>query len=204
MQQTKTQESFTLPKLPYEENALEPVISARTLSFHHGKHHATYVTNLNKLIEGTDYAGRSLEEVVRKAAKDPKGTGIFNNGAQTWNHNFYWESMKAKGGGEPSGKLKSAIERDFGSFKDFRDAFAKAAVGQFGSGWAWVVADGGKLKITSTSNADTPIAHGQKPLITIDVWEHAYYLDYQNRRADYVAAWLDKLANWSFAEKNLG
>lgn len=196
--------SFTQPKLPYDENALDPVISARTLSFHYGKHHAAYVNNLNNLTKDTDYANLSLEDVIKRAAKDPKATGIFNNAAQVWNHTFYWESMAAKGGGEPSGKLKGAIEKSFGDFKSFREGFAKAAAGQFGSGWAWVVAGAdGKLKITATANADCPLAHGEKALITIDVWEHAYYLDYQNRRPDFVQAFLDHLVNWDFVNANL-
>ena len=196
---------FELPKLPYEDTALAPVISAHTLSFHYGKHHATYVKTLNELVKGTDYEGEALEAVMRRAAKDAKATKIFNNAAQTWNHTFYWRSMAAKGGGEPAGKLKAAIERDLGGAKACRDALAQAAVGQFGSGWAWLVADAkGKLKVTATANADTPLVHGETPLLTIDVWEHAYYLDYQNRRADYVAAWLDKLVNWRFAEERLG
>jgi Fe-Mn family superoxide dismutase len=196
---------FTQSKLPYDEGALAPAVSAQTLSFHYGKHHATYVKTLNELTSGTDWAELSLEEVVKRAAKDAEAKKIFNNAGQAWNHDFYWQSMKPNGGGEPGGKLKSAIEREFGSFKDFREKFSQAAIAQFGSGWAWLVADaGGKLKIVPTSNADTPIAHGEKPLLTIDVWEHAYYLDYQNKRPDHVNAWLDKLANWSFAEKNLG
>lgn len=209
MAQTHTEVKFKagieLPKLPYEENALEPIISARTISFHYGKHHAGYVNTLKKLIEGTSYAERPLEEIITSSAKDSKATSIFNNAGQVWNHTFYWNSMRPRGGGEPSSKLKSAIESSFGSFEDFREQFSKVAIGQFGSGWAWVIADkGGKLKIISTSNADTPVAHGQLPLLTIDVWEHAYYLDYQNQRAAYVEAWLDKLVNWDFAEWNYG
>ncbi len=196
---------FTLPKLPYPENALEPVISARTLSFHYGKHHAAYVKTLNELTEGTGWADMPLEEVVKRAAKDPGAKKIFNNAGQAWNHDFYWQSMKPRGGGEPGGKLKAAIERDFGGLKEFREKFKKAATEEFGSGWAWLVAGGGgKLNILVTADADTPIADGEKPLIALDLWEHAYYLDYQNKRPDYIAAWLDKLANWSFAEKNLG
>jgi Fe-Mn family superoxide dismutase len=205
MLETKNKPNFILPKLPYAENALEPVISGRTLSFHHGKHHAAYVNNLNNLTEGTEYAGRPLEEVIQRAVKDAKATGIFNNAAQVWNHTFYWDSMKPQGGGEPAGKLKAAIDASFGSFKDFREAFAKAAAGRFGSGWAWLAADAkGKLEIVTTSNAETPLTTDKKPLLTIDVWEHAYYLDYQNKRPDYISAWLDKLANWDFAAKNLG
>ncbi|SKA17187.1 superoxide dismutase, Fe-Mn family [Enhydrobacter aerosaccus] len=196
--------AFSLPKLPYADNALEPVVSAKTISFHYGKHHAAYVNNLNGLVPGSAYEGLSLEEIVKKSAKNDKDKAIFNNAGQIWNHNFYWESMSPKGG-EPTGKLKDAIQSSFGGVKEFKEAFQKAAVGQFGSGWAWLVkgADG-KLKITTTSNADTPIAHGETPLLTVDVWEHAYYLDYQNRRPDHVKDLLDKVVNWAFAEKNLG
>jgi superoxide dismutase, Fe-Mn family len=184
---------------------LEPVISARTLSFHHGKHHAGYVAKLNELVDGTPYAGRPLDEVVMRTAKDPTAKLIFNNAAQAWNHDFYWRSMQPKGGGIPGGALGGAIERDFNGLAEFRAAFAKAATGEFGSGWAWLVAGkDGKLKIAATDDADTPIVRGEKPLLTIDVWEHAYYLDYQNRRPDYIAAWLDKLVNWEFAEKKFG
>jgi superoxide dismutase, Fe-Mn family len=195
----------SLPPLPYGENALEPVISARTVSFHYGKHHAGYVKTLNELVAGTPLAGRSLEELVQVTAKDPKTASVFHNAAQVWNHNFYWLSMAAKGGGEPAGKLKHAIEGAFGGFKDFRAEFTKAAIGEFGSGWVWLVADKeGELQIAVTADADTPLVDGKKPLITLDVWEHAYYLDFQNRRADYIAAWLDKLVDWRFAEKNFG
>jgi Fe-Mn family superoxide dismutase len=205
MLQMKAKVSITLPELPYVESALEPVISARTISVHYGKHHAGYVDKLNDLIAGTPFDGRPLAEIVVRAAEDPKSTAIFHNAAQTWNHTFYWHSMRANGGGAPAGKLKSAIERDFGEVAKFREAFSKAAAGEFGSGWTWLVADkDGKLKIVATDNADTPLAYGETPLLTIDLWEHSYYLDYQNRRADYVAAWLDKLVDWSFAERNLG
>src|ERR1019366_825802 len=205
MIENKAKPSFTLPKLPYEENALEPVISARTLSFHYGKHHAGYVAKLNELVEGTPYKGRPLDEVVTRTAKDPATKLIFNNAAQAWNHDFYWRSMRPKGGGIPGGALGSAIERDFGGLAEFRTAFSKAAAGEFGSGWAWLVAGKDrKLKIAATDDADTPIVRGEKPLLTIDVWEHAYFLDYQNRRPDYIAAWLDKLANWEFAGKIFG
>jgi superoxide dismutase, Fe-Mn family len=198
MLESKAKASVTLPKLPYEENALEPVISARTVSFHYGKHHAGYVAKLNELIEGSPYAGRPLDDVVTRAAKDPAAKAIFNNAAQAWNHDFYWRSMRPGGG-----TLRDAIERDIGGLAEFRTAFAKAAAGEFGSGWAWLVADKDrKLKIATTDDADTPIVRGDTPLLTIDVWEHAYYLDYQNRRPDYIAAWLDKLINWEFAEKN--
>jgi len=204
MFQMKAKVGITLPELPYIESALEPVISARTISIHYGKHHAGYVDKLNDLVAGTPFDGRPLAEIVVRAAKDPKSTAIFHNAAQAWNHTFYWHSMRAEGGGEPAGKLKSAIERDFGDFARFHEAFSEAAAGQFGSGWIWLVAGkDGKLKIAATDNADTPLVYGETPLLTIDLWEHAYYLDYQNRRADYVAAWLDKLVDWSFAEKNL-
>ena len=205
MLESKAKTSFTLPMLPYEENALEPVISARTVSFHYGKHHAGYVTKLNELVEGSPYAGQPLDKVVTRAAKDPAAKAIFNNAAQAWNHDFYWRSMRPQGGGTPGGALRDAIERDIGGLAEFRTAFAKAAAGEFGSGWAWlVVGKDGKLKIATTDDADTPIVRGETPLLTIDVWEHAYYLDYQNRRPDYIAAWLDKLINWEFAEKNFG
>ena len=205
METSKDTHVIALPKLPYGEDALDPVISARTISFHYGKHHAGYVTNLNKLIEGTAFAGRSLEEIVTQSAGDPKAVPIFRNSAQTWNHNFYWLSMAAKGGGEPAGDLKRSIDASFGNYADFRDAFTKASVGAFGSAWVWLVLNReGKLEITATSNADTPLTDGKKALITLDVWEHAYYLDFQNRRADYIAAWFDKLVDWRFAEKNLG
>jgi superoxide dismutase, Fe-Mn family len=203
MLESKTNPSFMLPKLPYAENALEPVISARTLSFHYGKHHAAYVTKLNELVEGTPFVGRPLDEVVKRSAGDKAAKLIFNNAAQAWNHDFYWRSMKPKGGGTPEGALGQAIVRDFGGLAEFRAAFAKAAAGEFGSGWAWLVAgNDGKLKIAATDDADTPIVRGERPLLVIDVWEHAYYLDYQNRRPDYIAAWLDKLINWEFANKN--
>jgi Fe-Mn family superoxide dismutase len=205
MLESKAKPSFVLPELPYEENALEPVISARTLSFHHGKHHAGYVTKLNQVVEGSIYAGRPLDEVVKKSAEDPAAKMVFNNAAQAWNHDFYWRSMRPRGGGTPGGALRDAIGRDFGGVSGFRTAFAKAAAGEFGSGWAWLVAGAdGTLTIAATDDADTPIVRGERPLLTIDVWEHAYYLDYQNRRPDYIAAWLDNLINWEFAEVNFG
>ncbi len=196
---------FTLPELPYASNALEPHITANTLSFHHGKHHNAYVTNLNKLVEGTDLAGKTLEEVIKASAGDTTKAGIFNNAAQVWNHTFYWNSMKPKGGGEPKGKLADKINSDLGGYAKFKEEFAKAATTQFGSGWAWLVVNkDGKLEITKTGNAETPITQGKKPLITIDVWEHAYYLDFQNRRPDYIETFLSSLVNWDFAAKNLG
>jgi Fe-Mn family superoxide dismutase len=195
--------AFELPALPYAQDALEPHISANTLSFHYGKHHNTYVTNLNNLVKDTDLAGKSLEDIVKAVAGDASKAGIFNNAAQVWNHTFYWHSMSPNGGGAPSGAIAAKIDEDFGSYDKFVEEFKAAATTQFGSGWAWLVLDGGKLKVTKTANADSPIAHGQTPLLTIDVWEHAYYLDFQNRRPDYIATFLDSLVNWDFANQNL-
>lgn len=191
-----------LPPLPYGENALEPIITAKTMSFHYDKHHKGYVDNLNKFIAGTEYADLSLEKIITSTAGQPEKTSIFNNAAQTWNHTFYWKSMSPKGGGEPPAALKQKIDSSFGSVDACKKEFASAAVSQFGSGWAWLVLDGGKLKVVKTANADVPLTTGMKPLLAIDVWEHAYYLDYQNRRVDYVNALLDKLINWEFAQKN--
>jgi Fe-Mn family superoxide dismutase len=197
--------AFELPPLPFASDALEPHISARTFEFHHGKHHAAYVTNLNNLTKDSDLASKSLEEVIKIAAADlPAKQGIFNNAAQVWNHTFFWNCLKKGGGGKPSAKLLAKIEADLGGFDKFKEDFKAAAVGQFGSGWAWLVLDGGKLKITKTANADLPLAHGQKALLTVDVWEHAYYLDWQNRRPDFVQCFLDNLVNWDFVEANLG
>ncbi len=192
--------SFELPNLPFASDALEPHISANTLSFHHGKHHNTYVTNLNNLVGDTD---KNLEDIIRESAGDPGKAGVFNNAAQVWNHTFYWNSMKPGGGGAPSGGVASGIDAAFGSLDKFKEEFKNAAVTQFGSGWAWLVVDGGTFKIVKTANADTPIVGGQIPLITCDVWEHAYYLDFQNRRPDYAQAFLDHLVNWDFAASNL-
>lgn len=194
---------FTLPPLPYADDALNPVISANTIGFHYGKHHQGYVTKLNELVAGTPFADQSLDSVVKATAGKAEQSAIFNNAAQTWNHTFYWNSLKPKGGGKPSGALAELIDKSFGDYDKFKAELAKASTGQFGSGWAWLVKDGDKLAVTKTGNADTPIARDQKPLLTIDVWEHAYYLDYQNRRADYVAAVIDNLLNWEFAAKNL-
>lgn len=195
--------TFTLPDLPYAKNALEPYISAQTFDFHHGKHHQAYVTNLNKLIEGTDYEKLSLEEIILKSAGDASKAGIFNNSAQVWNHTFFWNSMKPAGGGKPTGELAAKIEKDFGSFDKFAEEFKNAGATQFGSGWAWLVLDkDGKLKVTKTANAELPMTKGETALLTIDVWEHAYYLDFQNRRPDFIATYLDKLANWEFAASN--
>ncbi|MBA4141587.1 MAG: superoxide dismutase [Nitrosospira sp.] len=194
--------SHTLPPLPYADNALDPVISANTLGFHYGKHHKTYVDNLNKLIEGTELAGLSLEEVIASSAGKADKVGVFNNAAQVWNHTFYWNSLTPNGGGEPPSALKQKIGASFGSVEACKKELATAATTQFGSGWAWLVKEGDKLQIIKTSNADLPLTKGMSPLLTIDIWEHAYYLDYQNRRADYVNAVLDKLINWGFAADN--
>jgi len=195
---------FTLPPLLYPDTALAPVISANTLSFHHGKHHKTYIDNLNNLIKGTEFEGATLEKIVQDTAGKADRVPIFNNAAQTWNHTFYWNSMKPNGGGKPTGKLATMIDSDLGGYDNFKKEFAATTVSQFGSGWGWLVADGGKLKIVKTGNADVPFTKGQTPLLTIDVWEHAYYLDHQNKRPDYVNAVIDKLLNWDFAAQNLG
>lgn len=196
--------TFTLPELPYAKNALEPHISANTLDFHHGKHHNAYVTNLNKLIEGTELAGKTLEDIIQATAGDASKAGIFNNAAQVWNHTFYWHSMKPGGGNAPSGSIAQKISQDFGSFDKFVEEFKTAGANQFGSGWAWLVrGKDGTLKVTKTANAETPLTQGDTPLLTMDVWEHAYYLDFQNRRPDYIGTFLDKLVNWDFANANL-
>ena len=206
MSNDKIESAFphVLPPLPYADNALEPVISANTIGFHYGKHHKGYVDNLNKLIAGTEFADLTLEKIINETAGKADKTAIFNNAAQMWNHTFYWRSLRPKGGGEPSGVLKQKIEASFGAWDACKKELANAAMTQFGSGWAWLVLDGDKFKVVKTGNADLPLTKGMKPLLTIDVWEHAYYLDYQNRRADYVNAVLDKLINWDFAAKNLG
>jgi Fe-Mn family superoxide dismutase len=195
---------ITLPELPYAKDALGPVISANTLEFHHGKHHRAYVDNLNKLIAGTDLADADLETIIRKVAGDLARAGIFNNAAQVWNHSFYWKCLKAGGGGAPTGVVAAKINAAWGSYEKFAEELKNAGVTQFGSGWAWLVLEGGQLKITKTANADMPIARGIKPLLTLDVWEHAYYLDYQNRRPDYLAAVIGKLIDWDFVNANLG
>lgn len=195
--------SHVLPPLPYPDSALQPVITADTLGFHYGKHHKAYVDNLNKLISGTEYADMALEKIILHTAGKPDKTGIFNNAAQTWNHTFYWNSLNPKGGGKPPALLLQKIEDAFGSLDACKEELSNAAVTQFGSGWAWLAVDGDKLKVLKTGNADNPMTQGMKPLLTIDVWEHAYYLDYQNRRGDYVKAVLDKLINWEFAAGNL-
>jgi Fe-Mn family superoxide dismutase len=197
-------EPFVLPPLPYADTALAPVISANTLGFHYGKHHKTYVDNLNNLVKGTAHEGAALDKVIRDSAGKADQAAIFNNSAQIWNHTFYWHSLKPNGGGKPSGRLAAMIDSDLGGYDNFRKEFAATTVSQFGSGWGWLVVEAGKLKVVKTGNAEVPFTKGQTPLLTIDVWEHAYYLDYQNKRADYVNALIDKLLNWDFAAENLG
>ncbi len=187
-----------LPPLPYPMDALEPYISKETLEYHYGKHHKAYVDNLNNLIQGTEFEDMSLEEIILKASGP-----IFNNAAQVWNHTFYWNSLAPNAGGAPSGVIADAINRDFGSFDAFKEAFTKAAVTLFGSGWAWLVLDGGKLEIVQTQNAGNPMTDNKKPILTCDVWEHAYYIDYRNARPKYVENFWN-LVNWSFANQNLG
>lgn len=195
--------AITLPELPFAKDALEPIISARTLDFHHGKHHKTYVDNLNKLIAETELENKSLEDIIKLTAGNPAKAAIFNNAAQAWNHTFYWNSLKKSGGGAPTGPIADKIRVAWDSYEKFAEDLKNAGVTQFGSGWAWLVWDGHQLKITQTANADTPLAHGQKALLTLDVWEHAYYLDYQNRRADYLTAVIQGLLNWDFVNANL-
>lgn len=203
-EKTESASPYVLPPLPYADNSLVPVLSANTIGFHYGKHHKGYVENLNKLVVGSKLADLPLEKIILETAGKADKTAIFNNAAQIWNHSFYWRSLKPKGGGEPPPGLKQKIEASFGTLDACRKELAAAALAQFGSGWTWLVLDGGKLKVVKTGNAEVPMTGGMKPLLTIDVWEHAYYLDYQNRRADYVAAVLDKLINWNFAVENLG
>ena len=195
--------SVSLPQLPWKKDALEPHISAQTIDFHYGKHHNAYVNNLNKLIEGTPLANAPLEEIIRSTEGRFEQAGIFNNAAQVWNHSFYWNCIKPGGGGEPTGEIASLIIRDFGTLEDFKTKFKEAAATQFGSGWAWLVFDGSILKVMKTSNAVTPIGKGIQTLLTIDVWEHAYYLDFQNRRPDYIDTFINHLINWDFVNKNL-
>ncbi len=192
---------FTLPPLPYADNALAPTISSNTMSFHYGKHHKAYVDKLNELTAGTPFADMSLEDVVKKTSNDDSKKPIFNNAAQIWNHTFFWSSM-APQGSAPTGPLLAAIQRDFGSVDALKELMAKEGVAQFGSGWVWLVASGGKLTVEKTANAVMPMAEGKQCLLTMDVWEHAYYLDYQNRRPDFLKAVADKLLNWDFAAQN--
>ena len=195
--------TYELPDLPYGYTALEPYISKSTLEFHHDKHHAAYVNKFNAAVAGTDLADQPLEDVIKTTSKDSSQTSIFNNAAQAWNHTFYWNSMKPDGGGQPTGRLAEKIQSDFGSFEQFTEAFKTAGSTQFGSGWAWLVLDNGTLKVTKTLNAENPLSSNQVPLMTMDVWEHAYYLDYQNKRPDYITAFLEHLVNWDFASENL-
>ena len=192
-----------LPPLPYAENAMDPVISGRTIGLHYGKHHKGYVDTLNKLLAGTELASLSLEKLIAETTGKADKVAIFNNAAQTWNHTFYWRSLRPKGGGEPPAALKQKIEASFGNLDACKRDLAMAATSEFGSGWAWLVQEAGKLKVVKTGNAETPLTKGVKRLLAIDVWEHAYYLDYHNRRADYVNAVLHKLINWGFAGDNL-
>jgi superoxide dismutase, Fe-Mn family len=194
--------AYELPPLPYAYDALEPYVSKSTLEFHHDKHHAAYVSKYNDAIKGTDFDSKPIEEVIKAIAGDSAQQGLFNNGAQAWNHTFYWNSMKPGGGGTPSGDLANKINADFGSFDNFVEAFKTAGATQFGSGWAWLVLDNGTLKVTKTLNADNPLTAGQVPLLTMDVWEHAYYLDYQNKRPDYIDTFLKNVVNWDFAAAN--
>ncbi|MDF2445787.1 MAG: superoxide dismutase [Moraxellaceae bacterium] len=196
--------AIELPPLPYDKSALEPHLTAETLEFHHGKHHNAYVVNLNNLIKGTDLESKSLEEIIKASAGDASKAGVFNNSAQIWNHTFYWNGMKPNGGGKPTGAIAAKIDTDLGGYDKFVELFKAAATTQFGSGWAWLVLNkDGKLEVTKTPNADLPMAHGQKALLTCDVWEHAYYIDFRNRRPDYVTTFLEKLVNWDFVNQNL-
>ena len=195
--------SFSLPDLPFAYDALAPHMSKETLEFHHDKHHKTYVDKLNAAIDGTRYADMALEDIIRESARNPEERGIFNNAAQHWNHAFFWNCLSPDGGGRPEGVLAKRIDADFGGYDAFAKAFKDAAVGQFGSGWAWLVQDDGKLAVTATPNAEPPMIHGQHALLTCDVWEHAYYLDYQNRRPDFVEAVLKELVNWDFVAERL-
>lgn len=195
---------IALEPLPFDQGALAPVISANTLGFHYGKHHKTYVDTLNKLIVGTEFADMALESIIRATSGQSHHAEIFNNAGQAWNHTFYWNSLKPNGGGEPPAQLKRMMEASFGGVDQCKKELSKAALSQFGSGWAWLVQDNDKLRIFKTPDAENPLTQGPKPLLNIDVWEHAYYLDYQNRRVDYVNAMIDKLANWGFAAENLG
>lgn len=194
---------ISLPNLPYQKDALEPYISSRTLEFHYDKHHQAYVDKTNQLLKETAVKDLSLEEIIKETAHQPDQRALFNNAAQAWNHSFFWNCLKPGGGGKPSGKAAERIERDLGGYENFVKEFKATATGQFGSGWAWLILQGTELAITKTSNADTPLKNGLIPLLTVDVWEHAYYLDYQNRRADYLQAIIDHLINWDFINDTL-
>ncbi len=195
--------AFELPALPFDFNALEPYgMKGETLEYHYGKHHKAYVDNLNKLTDGTELADKPLEEVIKISSKDSSKAGIFNNAAQVWNHTFFWHSLKPSGGGQPTGELATKIEKDFGSFDKFKEEFSNAATTQFGSGWAWLIDDGGTLKVAKTPNAENPVSLGKKALLTLDVWEHAYYIDFRNARPAFIKNFLDHLVNWDFVAKN--
>ena len=195
--------AFTQLALPFASDALESYgMKAETFEYHYGKHHKAYVDNLNKLVDGTELANKSLEEVIQIAFGDSAKAGIFNNAAQVWNHSFFWNCLKPAGGGAPTGALAAKIEQDFGSFEKFKEEFSTAAATQFGSGWAWLVDDGGTLKVIKTPNAENPLAHGKKALLTIDVWEHAYYIDFKNARPGFIKNFLDNLVNWDFVAEN--
>ena len=194
--------AYSQPALPYADNALAPHISADTIGFHYGKHHATYIKKYNDMVAGTPHDDQNIEDVIVATANNPEKAGLFNNGAQAWNHSFYWNSLSPNGGGKPSGEIAGKIDTDFGSYDAFKEELASAAATQFGSGWAWLALDNGQLKVVKTANAQTPLTNGMVPILTIDVWEHAYYLDYQNRRPDYVAAVIGELLNWDFASQN--
>lgn len=198
-----TPASLGLPELPFKEDALEPYISKQTIGFHYGKHHKAYVDKAGELVRSTEFADMHLVEIVKSTAARADKAALFNNAAQAWNHTFYWKSLTPGGGGKPQGEIARRIDQSFGSYENFKKELTNAAMGQFGSGWAWLVASSNGLKVVKTANADTPVAHGETPLLTVDVWEHAYYLDYQNRRADYVNAVIDHLLNWKFAESHL-
>ena len=195
--------TITFPELPFPGNGLEPHISSQTLAFHHGKHHNAYVVNTNKLVEGTDLSDATLEDIITKTAGDPSKVGLFNNAAQAWNHAFYWQCMRPGGGGQPTGAIAKLIQSDLGGYAKFKESFISAGMTQFGSGWAWLVKKEGKVEAWKSSNADTPLSHGLTPLLTVDVWEHAYYLDYKNKRADYLNAFVDHLINWDFVNQLL-
>ena len=195
--------SFELPSLPYANDALAPYMSAETLDFHHGKHHQTYVTNLNNLLKDNELQGASLEDIVIKSSKDTSMAGIFNNAGQHWNHILFWQCMKPNGGGSIPSELEARLNSDFGSVDQFKEAFIQAGTTQFGSGWAWLAIDNGKLVVTKSANASNPLVDGMKPILGCDVWEHSYYIDYRNKRPDYLKAFLDSLVNWEFVASQL-
>ena len=195
--------AFELPSLPYEKDALAPYMSSETLDFHHGKHHQTYVTNLNNLVKDSDMQDASLEDIVVKSSKDSSMAGVFNNAGQHWNHILFWQCMKPNGGGAMPSELENRINSDFGSVDQFKEAFVQAGTTQFGSGWAWLAIDNGKLVVTKSANASNPLVDGMKPILGCDVWEHSYYIDYRNKRPDYLKAFLDNLVNWEFVTSQL-